>query len=347
VLTVLPLVESLAVVIVANAVLWFVAAAAGPVLSLLAVAGAPEPEWGARYALLNKYQGWGWAGGLVLGSVWTAVGNRLLTPAATQRTFFLACAACAGLAVVLAARWLPADREVTPPENPRAFARTLARTCRLNVRGATFPFSPARLYWTTRAFHPRAFVRRFSAGLAAYYGAAFLFFTGFAAFFAPLPLYLTDQGFASGAVFYVGAGELANRYDLGLLQTGGLVVRGIALPAVAVVGGALATSLTGVVLTGAVFVVIGLAWALIAVTATTLVTRLAPAGVRGEALGVYTAIGSLAGGVGSFIGGLLAAQTFVLAFTVAAGFVLGGAGIVVALRLGDGHTATTVVDAAD
>lgn len=345
VLAVVPLVRSIPVVIAANAVLWFAAAAAAPVLSLLVVAGAPEHEWGRRYALLNKYQGYGWAGGLVLGAVWVAAAARVLEPLTAQRTFFGACAVAAGSAIALGGRWLPPDAAAPALENPRRFARVLARSRRLNVRGATFPLTPGRLYWTTRSLDPRTLAERFTPTLAAYYGAAVLFFAGFSAFFAPLPLYLVDQGFGSGvifglylvsslgaAAFYVSVGELAERHDLTLLQIAGLAVRGIAIPSVALVGGALAASLAGLVVTALVFVVIGVAWAVIAVTATTLVTRLAPAALRGEALGVYVAASALAGGVGSVLGGLLAGAGYGLAFGVAGALVLAGAGVVVLLR---------------
>lgn len=55
VLVVVPLARSIPMVIAANAVLWFSAAAIAPVLSLLVLADIPEQAWGRRYALLNKY----------------------------------------------------------------------------------------------------------------------------------------------------------------------------------------------------------------------------------------------------------------------------------------------------
>jgi MFS family permease len=71
----------------------------------------------------------------------------------------------------------------------------------------------------------------------------------------------------------------------------------------------------------------------IAVTATTIVTRLAPASLRGEALGVYAALGSLAGGAGSVLGGWLAADAgFTTTFGVAGALVFAGAVLIVLLR---------------
>lgn len=54
------------------------------------------------------------------------------------------------------------------------------------------------------------------------------------------------------------------------------------------------------------FLVVGLTWAVIAVTAATIVTRMAPAAIRGEALGTYAAVSAVAGGIGSLLGGALA-----------------------------------------
>jgi MFS family permease len=173
---------------------------------------------------------------------------------------------------------------------------------------------------------------RFTPTLAAYFGGVVLFFTGFSAFFAPLPLYLTDVGFSSDAVyglylvsslgsaaFYTSAGRLSGEYDIRLLQTSALGLRGVVMPLVGVAG-AVAAAL------------IGVTWAVIAVTGGTIVARLAPTTLRGEALGVYTALSTLAGGIGSIAGGALAnASGFVVAFAVAGAVIAAGAAVVVSL----------------
>lgn len=342
-LAVLPFVERIALVVVGNAVVWFAFAAAAPAINLLTVVGHPERAWGGRIAMLNRSQGYGWAGGLVLGTAWTAIGDRFLGVIATQRSFFVACAACAGVATVAAGRWLPPEPTAVP--RPSRLARAIARSRRFSVRGATMPFAPGRLYWTTRTLHPRRFVNRFSVPLVAYYGAVLVCFAGFAAFFAPLPLFLGETGFGGDTVFalylassvasallFVPAGELADRYDVGLLNAGGLATRAVALPLVALAGLAVAGGAVGLLVMGGLFVVVGATWAVIAVTAATLVTRLAPASIRGEALGVYTALSSVAGGVGSVLGGWLAGTGYPLAFGVAGGLVAVGAAVVLVVR---------------
>jgi MFS family permease len=345
-LAAVPLAPSIPLVVAANALLWLVFAAAGPVVTLLVVADVPESEWPREIALLNTYQGYGWAGGLLLGIVWSAGVGRVLDPVATQQSLFAATAVTAALAAVLLARWLPSpsDRRVRRVD-PERVARLLAAG-RRGLRGATFPISPNRLYWSTRAVHPRRLADRFSPTLAAYFAGVVCCFTGFAAFFAPLPLYLGAVGFGSDLVFglylvsslasaasYAQAGRLSTRYDLRVLQTGALGTRALAMPLVAVAGGALAASAAGLGVAGVLFAVIGFTWAVVAVTGGTIVTRLAPASVRGEALGVYAALSTLATGIGSVAGGALADATgFTVAFGAAGAVILVGAGVVGTLR---------------
>jgi len=341
-------VDSIPVVVAANAAIWFAFAAATPVLTLLAVVGAPEADWSDRIARLNEWQGVGWALGLLVGSLVVAGGERLLglDALALQRVVCLVCAASAGVGGLVAARTLPADPGAGVGPAPRRLRRALRGAARFGVRGAGFPFTPTRT--DPRGLHPRRFVRRFTPALALYFTAVTLVFAGFGAFFAPLPAYLGAAGFGDDAVFglylalNVGAalcfgvaGTLVERYDVTLVHAGGLTVRGVTLPAVVLVGGVLATTLP-------LFVVIGLTWAVIAVSAATLVTQLAPPIVRGEALGVYSALSTLASGAGSVVGGWLAATGYSRAFGLAGGLIFAGVGVVLVVRrrVTDGSAAT-------
>ncbi|QLG29852.1 MFS transporter (plasmid) [Halorarum halophilum] len=351
-LILIPFLSSILLIIGLNALVWFAAAAAAPVLNLLVTIDVPEAEWQSRFALLNKYQGWGWSGGLILGVTWTTLLPRLVSPVLAQRTFFGVCAVCGGAATLASARLLPAESKISANRpNTRRVARHLTNVRQLTVRGATFPFMRGRFYWTTRSFQPAQLLDRLTQRLSLYFVAVILFFSGFSAFFAPLPIYLSGVGYGSGeifvlylvsslgsAAFYVTAGNLVSRYDINLLQTGGLLLRAIALPAVALVGTALAASFTGLLVSAIIFVIIGLSWAIIAVTTATIVTRLAPAGTRGQVLGIYTALSALAGGVGSVLGGWLASKGYMIAFGVAGGLVFVGAILVISIRYVSTHS---------
>ncbi|GAB3686228.1 hypothetical protein GCM10028857_17960 [Salinarchaeum chitinilyticum] len=345
-LAVVPLLTSVATVIVANAALWLVSASVAPVLTMLVVDGAPEGTWTERIGRLNTYQGYGWAGGLVLGTVWPLVGGQIFDPTEATRTLFWVLALCAGASAVGAARTLPRPAPgagVTDGRDARRIARILARS-RRGVKGATFAFSPNRLFWTTRQLRPRRIAARLTPTLAIYLVAAGLFFTGFAAFWAPLPLFLTETGFGSGQVFalylvsslgsavlYDWAGTLATRYDVRVLQSAALGGRGVLFPLVALVPviGAVPLELGTA---GVALVLIGATWAVIAVVGTVIVTRLAPASIRGEILGVHTALGAIAGGVGGVLGGWAATFGYAVAFAVAGGLVVLGGVLVLTLR---------------
>lgn len=329
-------VESIPLVIVANAAIWFAFAAATPVLTLLVVVDAPESEWSDRIARLNEWQGVGWALGLLVGFVVVLVGERVvgLAPVTVQRLVCLVCAVSTGVGGLVTASALPKERESMPA--PRRLQRAITAATRFGVRGASFPFTPVRM--DVRGFHPRRFVRRFTPGLALYFVAVTLAFAGFGAFFAPLPAYLGEAGFGSdavfglyfalnagAAVFFGVAATLVARYEVALVHVGSLAVRGVALPLVVVAGGSLAAAVP-------IFVVVGFTWAVIAVSAATLVTRLAPPIVRGEALGVYSALSAVAGGIGSVLGGWVAATSYGYAFVLAGALVFAGVAIVLVLR---------------
>lgn len=343
-LVILPFTSHLGIIVVLNAALWAAFAGAGPVLSLLAVADADESEWQHRIARLHTFQGWGWAVGLTLGTIWLSVVEPRLGRLVALRTYFVLCAGFVAAAALGLAFDAPRGSTLRYFD-PRRLRQALMRAPRMNVRGATFPFTPGRASeWAFRTMDPRTLAERFGASLSLYYPAVLLVFAGFAVFFAPVPMYLDAAGFPSGVIFgfylltgvgaalsYGMAGRLAAEHGLGTLQCAGLVVRGLAMPAVALVGTLAGAALTGTVLLGGLFAAIGVSWAMVAVTAATLVARLAPDGLRGEALGFYAATSAFGGAVGSMLGGWLAEIGFGLAFGTAGALVLLGASLVVGL----------------
>ncbi|WP_231736876.1 MFS transporter [Halobacterium sp. CBA1126] len=261
-----------------------------------------------------------------------------------QRWFFYASAAACALAAVLAWHWLPGRPDVSAARFGRATV-SIERLQRGAGRAARLaPFSGVRSFWALRRLHPRAFAGRLTPGLAGYLAAATLFFTGFAVFFGPLPAYLaTDLGLASGSVFalflvssaasavaYERVGALAAARGPEAVQTAALAARVALFPSVAFASVLGALALPGLVV---LFVAVGLTWAVVAVTGTSIVARLAPPAVRGDALGAYTALGGLGTAVGSVAGGVLATTAgYVAAFGVAGGLVLAGAVVAAATR---------------
>ena len=344
VLGVIPLLTSIGAVIVANAALWLVAAAAGPVVTMLVVDAAAESEWSARIAAVNRAYGYGWAGGLLLGMGWPLLAGRLLGPATTERALFWVLAGVAGVSTLGASRTLPRPLSVSElPTGSRArrLTRLLAQS-RPGIRAATFALPTTLLYWTSRGWRrPRL---RITSPLYRFFLAGGLFFAGFSVFWAPLPHLLHAIGLADGRIFalyfvsslasavlYRHVGQVARRRREATFVAGALAARGLFFPVVALVAGLGATAL-GSLLLGVALLAIGVTWAVIAVVGTSIVTRLAPADARSTALGAYVAIGALAGAVGSVFGGWLAGFGYPLAFTVAGGLVVLGAIIVATIR---------------
>ena len=338
----IPALENRSLVIVVHALLWLGYAAAIPVLTLLVVSGEAENVWTDLIGRLNKSQGIGWSLGLLIGFAVISVGATQVSTILAQRLFFLVCAASAGAGFVLALRTLPADSASGEGPSPQRLRRRVHRAASFNVRGAAFPFSPGR--FDPRRLHPRRFAQRFTSGLALYFLAVVVVFTGFGVFFAPLPAYLTGVGYSSSeifalylvlnvvaAAFYGPATGLVRRYDVIPVHLGGLLVRGGVLPAVAVVGTLIGGTIAGNVVVAFFFVCLGLSWAVIALTAARIVTDLTPAVIRGEALGVFGALVALGGGFGGLLGGWLATFGFTTTFGFAGGLVVVGAGIVVVL----------------
>jgi MFS family permease len=339
----IPLLDSIGPVIVANAALWFGFAAATPVLTLLVVAGEPESRWSLLIARLNKYQGIGWAAGLALGFAIVTGSSGFAATVTAQRWVCFASAASAGAGLLLGIRTLPPDPIAGAEPSPGRLRRQGRQAARFNVRGAAFPFTLGR--FDPRGLHPRALVERFSPPLGLYFLAVSVAFTGFGVFFAPLPAYLSEVGHGSSeifglylllnvgaAVFFDPAARLADRYDVVAVHVGALLTRSAVMALVVPVALALSGPALQLGATASLLLVVGLTWAVIAVTAATLVTKLAPPAIRGEALGAYSALVAVGGGIGGLFGGWLAAFGYLVAFGVAGGLIGSAAGLVVLSR---------------
>lgn len=352
-LSVLPLLQSVPVVIVINAALAFAIAAIAPVVTMLIVDDAPESAWNTRIARLNQFQGYGTTLGFVVGTAWLVGAGGILSTAAMQGVLFGLAALFGAVAAVLAALWLP--QRAPPTVGPRRSDRVatiLTRTSR-NVRDATFSFGLARFFWSFKSLSRRP-IRSIGGdlprALLAYFLAAFVFFTGFAVFWAPLPLFLTDAEFTSGTIFGIyllnnvgstalfgTAGRLCDRYDIRLLQGSALGLRALCFLVIGLLGigsiGLLSVGRPSALAVVAVILsLVGVTWAFIAVTGTAIVSRLAPPHVRGGILGIYGALSAVAGALGSLLGGWLASYGFDYAFLASVGLVLAGGAMVAIAR---------------
>lgn len=335
VLLVFPLVDSLALVLAANTVLWFMVAAATPVVTLFMIEHAAERTWESRIGLLNAYQRYGWVGGLVVGTVWLAVGSARFSPLAAQRSFFVVCAAGAVVATPLSFYWLPPEATVSSgrlSRSPRAVYRLVAGSGRY-VK--LVPFAPSRAVFALQRLGTGGLLEGFSPSLRRYLLTTVVFSAAFATFFGPVPAFLVDLAYSSAAVFgffilaslasavvFVPVGALAGRRHPKRLQLAALGGRVALFPLIGLVGLLSQVGLRSAAIAVG-FVLIGVTWAVVAVTGAGLVSRAAPARLRGEALGVYTALAGLGGGVGGLLGGSVATVFGYLAAFALAGALVG------------------------
>jgi MFS family permease len=343
VLLLTPLLDTPETLLVGNATLWFVVSAAAPVLNLLMVEGVPESEWNTRIGLLNAYQGYGWVAGLLLGTLWTTVLPGLVPATGDVVLLFPVLGVVALLGAGVVAAFYP-ERSVV---SVARFQRGYRRLSQGGWEGARFlrtiPFGPGRLYWALRTRRAGDVDLGFTHPLRVYLFAVALFSTGFAAFWGPIPAFLTGEGFSDGGVFglfllaNLGSASLFTRVGRATthplsLQSLALAGRVVLFPAVAA-GASLAVGRT--LALAVCFLLIGVTWAVIAVTSTGLVTRLAPTAVRGNALGAYTAVVGVGTAVGSILGGAVAAAAgYLLAFLGAALLVFLGAALALTTRDG-------------
>jgi MFS family permease len=333
-------------VLVVNAILWFVVSAAAPVLNLIVIEGHPENAWSSRIGWLNTVQGYGWVAGLVVGAVWTAVVPRLapgIDVDDSTRLLFVLLAAIAIVATAVVRVWYPEPATTSSAEFLRVYRRLSRVQWGAGRYLRTLPYGTSRPYWALRSIRGVGLGTlrgRYGGELTRYLVAAVLFFTGFAVFWGPMPAYLRAGGYESDGVFalfllanvgsaltYAAVSRAATRVGVRRLQLGALSLRIVLFPLIALLGG---VSILVVASLGAGFLAIGVTWAVIAVTATALVTSLSPARIRGESLGVYTALVGFATGIGSALGGALATGFgYLVAFALASLFVLLG-GVLVA-----------------
>lgn len=335
-----------------NAALQFVVAAAAPVLNLVMVDGRPDAEWEASIGRLNAFQGYGWVAGLLTGTVWMALAPRFgVEPLDAQRTLFFVLAGASAAGLLLVRLRYPEPTTVTDARFDRVYRRLSRAGWGSGRYLRTVSYDPSRIYWGLRTLRRDRVGTALDSPLRRYLLAAVCFSAGFAVFWGPMPAYLSDGGFDTGTVFllflvanvcsavvYTRVGTLSRRLGTRRAQSAALAVRVVLFPAVGVVGG---FAVAGPLLALA-FALIGLSWAVIAVTTTTLVTRLAPSSGRAEALGLQTALVGLGTGVGSAVGGASAASLgYPTTFLVAGGLVL--VGLVALAVTGEGTDAASPV----
>jgi MFS family permease len=324
-----PLVGTVGGLVLVGSVASFFWMASSAVSVLLIMERFPESEWEHEISRLNAYSGLGWAAGQVLGAAWTGAFLGALGEGLGLKTLGITAGllglAGAGLAYVL----LPEPVRRVQRRDFRGLVVALG-----NFLNERFRYGPVHLYYLLRPAQIVRFLQgrtAFGPELVLLYYSTFLILGAFSIFFVPLPVFLRGKlGWPSPAVYgaYVihtlssvatyrwarGAiGRWGHRPVLGL----GLLARSAAFALFPLAG-----TILPVWAAAPLFLVTGATWAMFQLAATAMVSRLAPEGFKGQALGAYNALTGLGGALGAVIGGFIADSLgFQAAFLVAASVV--------------------------
>ena len=327
----------------ANLLIGFLGAAAGPAGSVLILETTPRPEWPARIALVSRIGAVGWVGGLALGGGWLAFGAIFLNGGlAIMRSLFVIGAGFAALSALLALAW---TREPTERVDRRDVQIVVVRP-RVE-RGRYLPM------WLSQFIDPmarRSVDARLPRSLRTYLVCVFLLFGGFTAFYGFFPIFLsTAYGMSAPKIFvvyvasqmmsivaYPRVGRWIARREGASMQVYAAAGRSVLFGSFFLIG---LVPIPGSALLPLVVVLhagVGLCWAVLNVAGSTLVSRLAPENGRAHALGAYNAVQGFGSILGPLLGGFTAQWLgYGPAFAVSVGLILSGCAVLTTLLRAD------------
>ena len=326
----LPLIGAVSGLVGVGATASFFWMASSVVSVLLIMERFPKVDWEREIGRLNAYSGFGWAIGQALGAAWIGGLTGLLGEGPGLKSFGVTAGVLALAGAGVAALSLP---EAVQRVKRRDFRGTMVAVGTFLYE--RFRYGPAHLYYLIRPSQVLRFLQgrtAFGPDLVLFYYGAFLIMAAFSLFFVPLPVFLRQELDWPSSLVYAAytvhtlTSVIAYRWArVAIARWGHRPVLGIGLFGRAAAFALFA--LTGRLLPGwsavPLFLLTGVTWAAFQLSATSIVSRLAPAGLKGQALGAYNALTGLGGVVGALVGGFLADSLgFPTAFLVAAAVVL-------------------------
>jgi MFS family permease len=321
----------------ANLLIGFLGAASAPVGAVLVMETAERSQWPGRLALISQLTGVGYIVGLSVGVVWLAVGPVLLGTLSAMRGLFVIGAALGLLSGLLAGMWLREPQEHLERRSIH-LVDNLFRIERVK-------FLPMRMLHYLDFRNRKA--SKLSRPLRTYLVCVFLLFSGFTAFYGFFPILLQQvYGLSESAVFavyiasqvgsvltYLRVGRWVQERGSRRTQMYASLGRTLLFPAFLVFGFSSlspAAILVGIL---ALHAGVGLCWALINVSGSTLVSDLAPDDARAEAMGAYNAVQGFGSILGPLLGGFAAEFLgYGVGIAVSVAFILAGVAILAATR---------------
>jgi MFS family permease len=342
---------------VANVLAGFLTAASGPVGTVLLMETSRKEEWADKLAVFSRIGGVGWVAGLLLGALWLQAESWGFPSAAAMQGLFVISAALSILSTLLAWRWVrdpeeTLERHRVDVATHHLMVQERARYLHMRVLHLPNPFNHRGAAPGAQGPHhlPRA--------LWVYMVAVALFFTGFSAFYGIFPIFLSEVlGGVAGAntiiflvyvasqvtqvLLYPHVGHWVSRWGSRRAQVVATAGRVVLFPSFALL------LLLPIPLAEVVAVIlllhaaVGLCWALINVSGSTLVSGLAPREARCQAQGVYNAVQGVGAIVGPVVGGIIAeiglqaGLGYLPAFLACSGSILVGIAVLLTLQVKD------------
>ncbi len=320
-------------ILLLNAIFNFFWMAGVPVSIPLVIEQLDRLQWEEAISKFNRFTGFGWVFGLLLGTIWTTLFTPHFGEVIALRSLFIVLGSLSFVAAAIASAYISEKRDKVTAR--RFFSLMTTRGSRLVEK---FRYAPSHLYhllsWKAVASYLRG-SNIFGRGLTLYFYAVLLIFTGFAVIFVPLPVFFQRElGFSSAMIFsinlvpalasavlYYVIGSALRRIGNRMIQLLVLISRILVFPLFYLLV-LIDSPLQQIGLLVILFIFTGSSWAFFNVASTALVSRLAHGETKGQALGVFNA---LAGGgwiIGAIIGGTLAESIGFLATFIAGSVIL-------------------------
>lgn len=320
--------------LVANFLLGMIFTASAPSGTALVIERSPKERWAEELGRFSRIGSLGYLIGLTAGGLWFSF---FPERAELMRSFFLFMTLTAFAATILAAMFIR-EGEVRHHRHWNSIADI---PLRVTERAK---YLPARVGALIRLSAPNGDERREVGGkLVAYYLITALFATGFTAFYAVLPNYLSyDVGrrftFHTSYIFLVYIGSyiastmtygrvsaMAGRMGEWKLQSMAAAARIGIIPSFYLILPLLGNVQMAVTSMFALNALMGFCWAIISVTSQSLVAKMAGPHIKGEAMGFYNAAYGCGSIAGALIGGFAAQYYGYLSdFILSSAFVASG-----------------------
>ena len=325
-----------------NVIYGVVAAASVPIGTLIITETMPSKRWPHYIGAYTRMGGMGWIIGLLIGGIWLEVGASGLDTVTAMRLLFIMLGAVGILGGFMAMKMIP--EPPVKPFAPHRVDKLVMFQGRIVERVRYLPLWMYKWRYRGEMHRIRTSGEAVPKPLKLYFAASLLLFSGFQTVFTPFPIFMSDRLGTSGleiflvylvnsmtaAYMYSRVGDIIPRFGEKASLIKANIIRaglfaGFGLLALLTNYGLKLPHLLVMALLFGMMAGVGFFWAFVSVASLTLVSRCAPAGAKGENVGLFNATVSIGGIVGSLAGGYVAlALGYPVSFFTGTGLVVAG-----------------------